>query len=177
MKLLEVKLKYILRIPLLFALLAFFSCVILSIVNNFEASTKTHCNVPNYLPSISASIGDFKPQTYIWRICIALHCFPRIMMSILYYNYYTIKFGDRTSMKFKVANAFNSLLTIIENLALLILTYVSSSENFQIHRNAFITFMLSSMSYMLSTSFLYKWTSSTPMTNDEIQSLEEKSIL
>ena len=45
MRLLEIKLQHILRIPLLFALFGFFSCVILSVVYNFEAATKTHCNV------------------------------------------------------------------------------------------------------------------------------------
>ena len=43
--------------------------------------------VPNYLPSISASIGR-SPQQYIWRICIALHAAPRLVIARIHYNHY-----------------------------------------------------------------------------------------
>ncbi|XP_028401382.1 post-GPI attachment to proteins factor 2-like isoform X2 [Dendronephthya gigantea] len=177
MRLLKIKLQRILRMPLLFALFGFFSCVILSVVYNFEDATKTHCNVPNYIPSISTSIGDFRPQTYIWRICIALHCFPRIMISIFYFNYYALKLKDPPSTQFTILNGLNSLLTILEILALLVLTYVSSRENFGIHENAFISFMVCSMCYMLTTCILFKWTSKDPMTNEEVKSFKRKIYL
>ena len=44
---------------------------------DFEKSTYTHCEVSNFAPSISAAIGSFVPQKYIWQASIALHSAPR----------------------------------------------------------------------------------------------------
>ena len=104
-------------------------CIITCIVN-FSDINNDFFQVPNYIPSISTSIGDFTPQKYIWRICIALHCFPRLLIALLYYNYYRIKSDNPLSTKFRFLNGINSLLTIVENFALLVITYVSSRENF-----------------------------------------------
>lgn len=59
MRLFEVKLKYILRLILLFALFGFFSCVILSVIYNFEAATRTHCNV-------SWNFNFINEEKYLW---------------------------------------------------------------------------------------------------------------
>ncbi|KFM74340.1 Post-GPI attachment to proteins factor 2, partial [Stegodyphus mimosarum] len=67
---------------------AFVICILWSILKNYEESTSTHCHVQNYLPSISTAVGTFFPQKYIWRMCIALHCTPRILIAVMYYNYF-----------------------------------------------------------------------------------------
>lgn len=69
-------------------LFGFIACVILAFIFHYEGSTRTHCNVPNYLPSISAAIGDYTPERYIWRICICLHILPRMATAVAYSNYY-----------------------------------------------------------------------------------------
>ena len=69
-------------------LFGFIACVLLAFIFHFEGSTRTHCNVPNYLPSISSAIGDYTPERYIWRICICLHILPRMAAAMAYANYY-----------------------------------------------------------------------------------------
>merc|ERR1712066_520883 len=71
---------YIRHLALLTALLplgGFLLCLSLSFGINFENSTYTHCEVYNFAPSISAAIGSFVPQKYIWQSAIALHTAPR----------------------------------------------------------------------------------------------------
>ena len=51
---------------------------------NFQNATYTHCEVTNLAPSISAAIGSFVPQKYIWQACISLHSAPRFLFLYLY---------------------------------------------------------------------------------------------
>ena len=48
-------------------------------VNSFQGSTQTHCEVDNFAPSISAAIGNYLPQKYVWQTCVALHISPRFL--------------------------------------------------------------------------------------------------
>lgn len=126
----------------LFGLVA---CVFISSVFHFEDATGTHCQVmclfeinlqmceikltclqvPNYLPSISASIS-LSPESRIWRFCIGLHLAPRILVAFTYFRFYKACFPSRfmESLLSCVTLAFSAC----ENLGLLLLTYVSSSE-------------------------------------------------
>lgn len=92
-------------------------CVLWSMLYNFDDSTSTHCNVPNYLPSVSASIGAYSPQKYIWRLTVALHSAPRYLVSVTYY---------------KLFHSSPCLLTLncVEVSSLLGLSIISSTENF-----------------------------------------------
>lgn len=128
----------------LFGLVA---CVVISSVFHFEDATGTHCQVmclfeislqiceikliclqvPNYLPSISASIS-LSPESHIWRFCIGLHSAPRILVAFTYFRFYKACFPSRfpESPLSCVTLAFS----VCENLGLLLLTYVSSSETY-----------------------------------------------
>ena len=86
--------------------------------------------VYNFLPSISAVIGEFSPQSYVWRVCIALHAPQRIMTSMVYYNYHTAVNMAVGEELYKAVAAFNSVLGIVEVFSLLCLTMVSSTENY-----------------------------------------------
>ena len=83
----------------------------------------------NYLPSVSAAIGAFTPQKYVWRICIALHASPRFMIAVAYYNYHTNIHLGKNNELYKTVAAFNSLCHIVEVASLVGLTFVSSTEN------------------------------------------------
>ncbi|XP_071086867.1 post-GPI attachment to proteins factor 2-like [Haliotis cracherodii] len=132
-------------------------CVILSLLFDFASSTATHCKVPNYLPSISSAIGGYTPQRYIWRICIALHCAPRFLLALGYFNYHTSVDMRQYNSVYTGLAALATTLHICENMALVALTYVSSSENIEFHENAFIAFMVFSLTYMLLTCILFSW--------------------
>ncbi|XP_033741999.1 post-GPI attachment to proteins factor 2-like isoform X2 [Pecten maximus] len=145
------------KIVLSLPLFGFAFCVIWSLINNFESSTATHCRVANYLPSISSAIGGYTPQRYVWRICVALHCSPRLMVAVAYYNFHTqVHVGQKNSL-YQSLSALTSLLHILENLALVGLSFISSSENHGAHEKLFVTFMVTSLLYMLLSCILFKW--------------------
>ncbi|CAG2101169.1 unnamed protein product, partial [Medioppia subpectinata] len=125
-------------------LVAMIVCIMWSLVYEFESSTSTHCGVNNYLPSVSAAIGAFAPQKYIWRLAIGLHSFPRYIIAYVYYNRYDSKlvFG----------------LNVVEITALLGLTYVSSTENFPFHSKCFQLFLMTAFVGMVLHLIKYRET-------------------
>lgn len=83
--------------------------------------------VPNYLPSISASIS-LSPESHIWRFCIGLHSAPRFLVAFTYFRFYKACFPSRFP-----ENPLSCVIlafSVCENLGLLLLTYVSSSETY-----------------------------------------------
>uniref|UniRef100_T1JLR0 Splicing factor YJU2 n=1 Tax=Strigamia maritima TaxID=126957 RepID=T1JLR0_STRMM len=161
-------------ITLAFPFGAFITCILWSIKYDFEAATFTHCRVSNYLPSISAAIS-FTPQRYIWRICIALHAAPRVLAALCYYKHYRQRFGyfDKSWI---VIIRITFLLNLIEILALIGLTYVSSTENYDVHEKCFIAFMACSEIYMLLSCYLFKKCMNSASTLER-RSLRWKRIL
>ncbi|XP_076058158.1 acyltransferase PGAP2-like isoform X4 [Oratosquilla oratoria] len=133
---------------------AFILCIYLSVRYDFDLATATHCGVPNYLPSISSAIGEFIPQRYIWRAAIALHSAPRFLLAAMYFN-----FNKRVMPNYRFyqnAVKVNTVLNVVENLALLGLSFVSSKENYDLHKVFFVVFMVCSECYMLLTFLLLR---------------------
>ncbi|XP_029923301.1 post-GPI attachment to proteins factor 2-like [Myripristis murdjan] len=134
-------------------LLGLTTCVFISSVFHFEDSTGTHCQVPNYLPSISASIS-LSPECHIWRFCIGLHSAPRFLVAFTYFKFYKTRFASRFPES--SLSCLNLAFSISENFGLLLLTYVSSSETYLVHKEGFVLFIISSLIYMLITCRLWK---------------------
>lgn len=83
--------------------------------------------VPNYLPSISASIS-LSPESHIWRFCIGLHSAPRVLVAFSYFSLYNARFDSKFPES--LLTCLNLAFSMCENLGLLLLTYVSSSETY-----------------------------------------------
>lgn len=172
----RIPVKAVALVTMSFPLFSFLTCILWSLKYNFEASTATHCGVPNYLPSISATIGSFTPQRYIWRMGIAIHSAPRFLAAVCYYNCYISKLGTYDK-GWTVLIRINCLLNVIENLALIGLTNVSSSENYAFHEKCFIAFMVCSEVYMLLSCYLSHKSRSRVPSSLELKSFKWKMIL
>lgn len=105
---------------------AFVFCVVYSVLFNFDRTTFTHCNVYNFLPSISAAIGSFSPQKVVWQIAICLHCIPRLCIAYVYYQYNK----DILMAETLILRIIAFISSVIENLALVTLSYWTSSDNY-----------------------------------------------
>lgn len=136
---------------LLLPLSALLFCLIWSLLMDFEATTGTHCEVDEFAPSISAVIGSKIPQKYVWNICIAIHSAPRFLFSTLYAHFLQerLTLGSYTGKLVKV----NFFLNFAENFSLLGLSFVPSSEWFEVHAFFFFTFLLTSILSMTITRF------------------------
>uniref|UniRef100_A0AAY5KYG0 Acyltransferase PGAP2 n=1 Tax=Esox lucius TaxID=8010 RepID=A0AAY5KYG0_ESOLU len=137
----------------LLALTGLIACIVISLMIHFDESTYTHCQVPNYLPSISASIS-LVPERYIWRFCIGLHSAPRFLVAAVYFCFYRGRFAK--SFPDLALSGLALITAIVENVGLLLLTYVSSTETYSVHKNGFITFIASSLLHMLITCRLWQ---------------------
>ncbi|XP_050417056.1 post-GPI attachment to proteins factor 2-like [Patella vulgata] len=177
----------LLRVPILtYAIItvslpgaALFLCFVTAVIFQYEDVNDTQCNVTNFVPSISAVTG-IRPQTYLWRICIALHSAPRFAIAVVYFNYYK---NLQHLISTKYLTLFNVLLHVnfwfntIENSSLVGVTYISNKENYPVHEKIFIVFMVLSLCYMLINTILFRWTRTSTLTPDEKQSFKWKTIM
>lgn len=141
-----------------------------------QNSTRTHCDVPNFAPSISAAIGSFIPQKYVWQACIGLHSAPRFLFAFLY----SAHFKERLSLTFRnrLIVKINFWLNVGENFALLGLSFVTSQERFDIHKVCFAAFVALSSCYLCLSYYLFTRCGFLPQNRDEAISLRyKKNIL
>lgn len=143
-------------------LASFVFCIGYSYLFNFRRTTATHCNVWNFAPSISSAVSVFKPQYYVWRLGIALHSAPRLLLARMYYFYYRQGLRGRFRNLVRATFTFN----VIENLALLLLSFAASKDDFTLHKACFIAFIASSSLYLVCSYLIVStlwWASRSPL--------------
>lgn len=155
-------------------LLGLLSSVFISSVYHFDDATGTHCHVANYLPSISASIS-LSPECHIWRACVGLHWAPRVLVEYSYYKLYRYRFGARSVER--SLSTLGLLFSVCENMGLLLLTSVSSTEAYAVHKAGFLLFICSSLIYMLITCRLWSAISKQSFSPEDAKSHRWKKRL
>jgi hypothetical protein len=94
--------------------------------------------VYNVIPSISAVTG-VSPQRYLWRVCVAFHIGPRIIIASMYHTYYHSLLSTQSpSLSHPSSRGFQLLniaywLSLIEIAALCGVTYISNRENYRMY--------------------------------------------
>ncbi|CAD5216935.1 unnamed protein product [Bursaphelenchus okinawaensis] len=133
-------------------------CVIYSFLFHFEAANATHCGVPNWLPSISAAVAKLEPERYVWRIAIGLHCAPRIVLAVAFRNFLVISPLRSLNTTFlNVMANIGCFVNLAEILFLLMLSSISSGDNYAMHKLSFIGFLVCGFVYMLISIFLFDY--------------------
>lgn len=170
----KINFKNVCLFAVIIPLVALILCALTACIFQFEDVHETHCKVFNIVPSISAVTG-VSPQKYFWRISIAIHLGPRVIISAVYHAYQSNKINssareDSTSMaRFWLNTAY--FLNLIEAAALCGVTYISNRENYPIHEKLFIMFMVSSLTQMLAS---IKGTRIVAEIRKDLESVKEK---
>ncbi|KAE9556071.1 hypothetical protein FO519_000705 [Halicephalobus sp. NKZ332] len=132
-------------------------CVFLSMLLHWDEATRTHCGVVNYFPSVSSAVASFSPERYIWRLLIGIHGTPRLALAFAFRNLLiTSPLRPFSGTKFfQLACNIACFLNIMENIFLLLLTSISSVEDYGWHKASFAGFVICSLVYMILSTYLY----------------------
>lgn len=149
---------------------AFIFCIVWSIIYDFEHSTSTHCKIYNFLPSVSAAIGHYRPQRDVWKIAIAIQAVIRILVLVMYRRYYKEHIYKWAQNICKIAMG----VYVIENISLVTLSFWTSDENYSFHKFSFITFLITSFIHMQIGYFIMRNCRNITKESSETTSLKWK---
>ncbi|KAL5278405.1 PGAP2 family protein [Megaselia abdita] len=152
---------------------SFLFCVILCLLFSFERSTASHCNVRNFLPTISTAIGNYQPQRFIWQFVICVDFIPRLVLAKMYLVFHKDVIRKNRMHLAEIAFGFN----VVENVALLVLSLWTSDESYEIHKVSFCMFMVTSEIHMIMVYFLNKNERRLRIgTREELKSIKFKKV-
>eukprot|EP01127_Copromyxa_protea_P005366 TRINITY_DN15305_c0_g1_i1.p1 TRINITY_DN15305_c0_g1~~TRINITY_DN15305_c0_g1_i1.p1 ORF type:complete len:322 (-),score=52.48 TRINITY_DN15305_c0_g1_i1:19-984(-) len=118
---------------------------------HYEDVTKTHCDVPNPLPSISAAIGNNIPERWFVRFGIMLMAAQRVADCFIIYVYFKKRLPPVKI--YHVMNILQSFCNFAENFSLWVVAFISSTEYFPFHEKGFILWTF----FQLTKSFITLW--------------------
>jgi len=105
---------------------------------NYSQKVAFTFQVYNVIPSISAITG-VSPQRYLWRVCVAFHIGPRIIIASMYHTYYQSLLSSQSpgstlpgSRSCRLLNV-TYWLSLLEIAALCGVTYISNRENYRMY--------------------------------------------
>ncbi|KAM7540176.1 hypothetical protein Aperf_G00000034663 [Anoplocephala perfoliata] len=101
---------------------------------------RTHCGIPNYIPSLSASV-DSGFRKRIWIASIGISCTLRLNIHAIYNHSLTDLLNSAYSRSLHLTAHF--WVHLIEISSLFLLTIFTSVDNFPVHRNSFGLFVIS----------------------------------
>ena len=102
----------------------------------------------------SASIGNFAPQKYVWKICIALHSAPRLLLCQLYHK--QMRTVLRRSSTIQQIATISCTANMAEIFSLLVLSVVPSVEDYALHKLCFSSFLLFSAIFIGTSYYLLR---------------------
>jgi len=132
-------------------------CIFLSMLLHWDEANRTHCDVVNYFPSVSSAVALLSPERYIWRLFIGLHGTPRLAIAFAFRNLLiTSPLRPFSSTKFfHLACNVACFFGVMETIFLLVLTSISSVEDYDWHKASFMAFIICSLVYMILSTYLY----------------------
>ncbi|XP_064487938.1 post-GPI attachment to proteins factor 2-like [Ornithodoros turicata] len=169
--LLRVRISHLAYFTLALPLFGLAFCFFTAMLFHYTLVNTTACKVYNFWPSVSAVTG-VSPQRYVWRICIALHVGPRLLLASLYPAFFAQRLPRvcpaRRPCYLRLTRACYAL-HITEALALVGATYISNRENYPVHEKIFAVYLMSFLIYMVTTC------AALNMSRRDETMLEEKS--
>ena len=103
---------------------------------------------------LSAAVGNFAPQKYVWQLCVCLHAAPRLLICQLH-----LAHMDRVLSRCGLTRQLTLLCcscNIAEIFSLLLLSVVPSAEDFFLHKLSFTLFLLFSVLFMGTSYYLFR---------------------
>ncbi|XP_041778238.1 post-GPI attachment to proteins factor 2-like [Anopheles merus] len=147
----------------------FLFCVIWSLLYNFEQANATHCLVYNFLPSLSAAIGNYQPQRFVWQFSVLFHAPFRYAIAFLYKNHHLTLLSRKHRKEWAYLAC---ILNIVELSSLVGLSLWTSSNNYEIHKICFSAFVICSIIYMYLVVLINRLTRT-----EELLTLAERKSL
>uniref|UniRef100_A0A914HWV8 Post-GPI attachment to proteins factor 2 n=1 Tax=Globodera rostochiensis TaxID=31243 RepID=A0A914HWV8_GLORO len=156
-ELLSVQFKYLVFFIAGCPLGAFLLCLFLSIILHYEQAVWTHCEVTNWLPSLSSAVSSFAPERYIWRLFIGFHGTPRLVLAFAFKNFLITSSLWPSPFRpwYRWASQFSCALNLCEILSLVLLSSISSTEDHFLHALSFCGFALFAHFYMFISIWLF----------------------
>ena len=87
--------------------------------------------IPDYLPSVSETTGDYQPGQFITRLTVSFTLFPCVVDALLYYHRFATQAPNMFEQKwwYQWLNQINFLIVIIKLFCLYTVTFIGLSEN------------------------------------------------
>jgi len=171
--------RHFIRIVIALPLGSFLFCVFWALYADYEMATTVICKVEgnrpvrNYLPSLSAAIGDFEKSQLFWKLCILIHSPGRFLFASMYLKYLKKVLLPQYQTWAWIA----CTLHVVENIGLLGLTLITSKQNLPLHALGFAVFIICSEIYMVTLCILLSRFRDGEGSKLELRGLYVKNVL